>query len=152
MSKFHITCQAGILIQKSIELGCGQGTAGDFGNMQHKPFPGQVVHAGFFNHPSDFFMVLLTDKKALHPDHGAAHKGIFVKSRHRKDYIPTAAGNGEGDCISDLNAKHGDHRGGNIDFSRRDFCGCSLIARQILSKKFVGVVPWIIGNQLAFAV
>lgn len=97
-------------------------------------------------------MILLTNQKPLHSNHGAAHKGVFVKTLHRECRVTTGAGNRKDDLAPQLHAEHGYQRGRNIDFAGRNLRNIRTVSGKVAGKKAVTFLTGGQGNQLALAV
>ena len=79
--------------------------------MEHGALTGQCVNAGAPDAFGHGVVVLLTDEKALHADHGAAHKRVLIEALHSENHVPTRPGDRKGNFIPQPHAKHGDQRG-----------------------------------------
>ena len=120
--------------------------------MEHRSVTGQGVNAGRSDDLHNGIVILLADQKALHPNHGTAHKRVLVETFYCKDHISTCAGNGKGDLIAQLHAEHGNQRGRDIDLTGHDLRDIGLIGRAIIRKKAVAGFVGVQGDELAFAV
>ena len=120
--------------------------------MDHKPIPGQGIHPRFFYDRTYFFISLLRYQKPFHPDHGTAHKGIFIIPCHRQADRSFTSGYGKGNRVARFQIHHGFHGRGNIHFLFPDFFWSLPVSGKVILKKAIPAARKRPGNHLPLAV
>ncbi len=105
--------------------------------MNHASVPGQSIHTAFFYDGENLFIGFFRNQESLHPNHGAAYKGIFIISRHGKADILPAPGYGKGDGIPRFQIHHGFHGRGDKYFLLPDFFRSFCISGKAVFKETI---------------